>query len=80
MSQVLLGIDIGTGSSKAVLASVDGEILATSSRAHKMELPRPGWAEMDAESIWWGDVVALCQELVPQAAGHEIAGLSARAC
>jgi xylulokinase len=76
MSQVLLGIDIGTGSSKAVLASVDGEILATSSRAHKMQLPRPGWAEMDAEQIWWGDVVALCQELVPQAAGHEIAGVA----
>src|SRR3989337_2797328 len=50
MSQVLLGVDIGTGSSKAVLATVDGEILATSSRAHKMALPRPGWAQIDRKS------------------------------
>jgi xylulokinase len=76
VSQLLLGIDIGTASSKAVLATPGGEIVATASRAHQMDLPHPGWAEMDADQIWWADVVALCRELVPQAAGRQIAGVA----
>jgi xylulokinase len=76
VSELVLGIDVGTGSSKAVLATADGAVVATASVAHQMSLPRPGWAEMDVERTWWADVVALCRELVPQAAGRPIAGLS----
>jgi len=74
MSDVLLGIDMGTGSSKAVVANVDGQILASATRPrpNSMSMPRPGWAEVDAESVWWGDVVSLCQELVGRIAGHTI--------
>ena len=74
MSDVLLGIDVGTGSSKAVVANVDGQILASATRPrpNSMSMPRPGWAEVDAESVWWGDVVSLCQELVGRIAGHTI--------
>jgi xylulokinase len=75
MSDLLLGIDIGTGSTKGVLARADGTIVATASRAHQMSLPRPAWAEMDAERDWWGDVVAMCRELLPQAADGRVAGL-----
>lgn len=75
MSELCLGIDIGTASSKGVLATPDGRIVASATVAHAMSLPRPGWAEMDAERIWWGDVVALCRELLPRAAGHEVAGV-----
>ena len=53
VDDLLLGIDIGTGSTKGVLARADGEIVGTASRAHRMSLPRPGWAEMDAEAVWW---------------------------
>lgn len=75
MSALLLGIDIGTGSSKAVLVTPDGAILATATRPHAMSMPRPGWAEMDAEAVWWGDVVSLSRELLPQAGGQSIAGV-----
>ena len=54
MSDLFLGIDVGTGSSKAVLATADGTVVATAIRKHGLSLPRPGWAEMDAEQIWWG--------------------------
>jgi len=40
-----------------------------------MSMPRPGWAEVDAEAVWWQDVVSLCQELVSQTAGAKIAGV-----
>jgi xylulokinase len=75
VAELLLGIDIGTGSTKGVLARPDGEILATVSRAHQMSLPRPGWAEMDAEAIWWGDVASISRELMGRAAGEAIAGV-----
>jgi xylulokinase len=66
MSGVLLGIDVGTSSSKGLLASPDGEVLAEAEQAHQVSRPREGWAEMDAIEIWWGDFLALCAELLPQ--------------
>lgn len=77
MNEVLIGIDMGTGSSKAVVTTADGCIVATATRPrpHSMSMPRPGWAEVDAESVWWQDVISLCQELVPQAHGTKIAGV-----
>lgn len=76
VTEVLLGIDVGTGSTKGVLATPDGTIVARTARNHRLSLPRPGWAEMDAEAIWWGDLVAISRELADAAArsGHHIAG------
>jgi xylulokinase len=67
MAKLLLGIDIGTSSSKGVLARPDGTIVAAAVRPHDLSLPHPGWAEHDAETIWWADFVDLCAELVAQA-------------
>lgn len=63
MDDLFLGIDVGTGSSKAVLTTADGTVVATAARPHGLDLPRPGWAEVDAEKVWWGDVAALSREL-----------------
>lgn len=70
---LLLGIDVGTSSSKGVLATVDGRIVATAERPHALSLPKPGWAEHDAEAVWWSDAVALCRDLVPRATGPILA-------
>ena len=67
MSELLLGIDIGTSSTKGVLARPDGEVLATAHREHELSLPRPGWAEHDAEGVWWADFVSICGELLGKA-------------
>jgi xylulokinase len=75
VSELLLGVDIGTGSTKGVVARPDGTVVASASRSHAMSLPRPGWAEMDADADWWGDAVAVIRELVSRAAGARIAGL-----
>ncbi|MEU0033450.1 FGGY-family carbohydrate kinase [Streptomyces sp. NPDC006333] len=69
MSALLLGIDIGTSSSKAVLARPDGTVVAQARVPHAVSMPRPGWAEHDAEQVWWADVVALCRQLLPTADG-----------
>jgi xylulokinase len=67
--ELVLGIDIGTASSKAVLVSANGRIVARAQRPHALSLPRPGWAEHDADEVWWSDVRALCAELLPRAGG-----------
>ena len=66
VGDLLLGVDIGTSSSKGVLVRSDGTIVATAQRPHRLSLPRPGWAEHDGESVWWADFVAIAREL----AGH----------
>lgn len=60
---LLLGIDIGTSSSKGVLARPDGTLVASATRAHTTSTPRPGWAEHDARAVWWQDFTSLSNEL-----------------
>ncbi len=59
MDELLLGLDIGTSSSKAVLAKPDGTLVDTVETAHGVSLPQPGWVEHDAELVWWADLLSL---------------------
>jgi xylulokinase len=61
-----LGIDIGTFEAKGVLVGADGAILAQAARGHRMQVPRPGWAEHDAGADWWGGFVALSRRLLAE--------------
>jgi xylulokinase len=61
---LLLGIDIGTSSSKGVLCTPEGEILSTVTLEHETSFPRPGWVEHDPETIWWGEFVSICRQLL----------------
>lgn len=60
----LLGIDIGTYESKGVITTPGGEVVASAAEGHTISLPRPGWAEHDAEKVWWHDFVTLCRRLL----------------
>jgi xylulokinase len=60
---LVLGIDMGTGSSKGVLVDGSGSVIATETVAHSIELPRPGWAEVDAERLWWREVCEISRKL-----------------
>ncbi|NGN93941.1 FGGY-family carbohydrate kinase [Nocardioides sp. KC13] len=75
MAALVVGVDVGTGSSKGVLATAEGVVIAKTMRRHQMSLPRAGYAEMDAETIWWDEVVSICRELALHARGHMIAGI-----
>ena len=52
MSDVLLAIDQGTSSSRAMAFSPEGEILATEQQPFEAIYPASGWVEHDAEVIW----------------------------
>ena len=47
--------------------------------AWRMQVPRPGWAEHDAEADWWGDLVAICRELVAQVPAGSVRALACSA-
>jgi xylulokinase len=65
---VFLGIDIGSSRTKAVLVRQDGAVVAVASRDHAVLYPNPGWAEHDAEAIWWAQAASLARELTNQCA------------
>ena len=58
MSEYVVGVDIGTQSTKALLTDAHGRIVAQHSRSYRPDTPRPLWAEQ-----WpavWLDAVEAC--------------------
>jgi xylulokinase len=48
-----LGIDVGTGGTRALIMDVQGQVVASASAEHQhFASPRPGWAEQDPRD-WW---------------------------
>lgn len=59
---LLLGIDVGTSATKAVLVDPAGAVVARAERPVTLSSPRPGFAEEDPAE-WWENVCSLCREL-----------------
>ena len=60
----VLGVDIGTGSAKAVLLDEGGALVGRGGAEYGLCTPHPGWVEQDAEDWWRGLCVAARQALV----------------
>ena len=56
MTELLLGIDIGTTNVKAVLTTPEGWIIAQAQTDYPTLHPKPGWAEQDPADWWHGTV------------------------
>ncbi|MFI5340060.1 MAG: FGGY-family carbohydrate kinase [Candidatus Methylomirabilales bacterium] len=56
---LLLGLDIGTSGGRAILFDRAGRVVAQASQAWAPRLPRPDWAELDAEAVWKASVLLL---------------------
>jgi xylulokinase len=75
-SAAVVGVDIGTSTSKGVLVGLDGTLLRTAVREHTVDRPGPGMVEMDA-GLWWEEFVSLVRELLVGAEARPVAvGLS----
>lgn len=60
----LLGVDIGTYSSKGVLVKPNGSLVASHTVPHGMDMPKPGYFEQDADRVWWNDFVVIVRALL----------------
>ncbi|MER3387632.1 MAG: FGGY-family carbohydrate kinase [Microcella pacifica] len=70
--EAVLGVDIGTSSSKGTLVDLDGRIIAIAVREHSVSRPRPGWVEADPNS-WWDEFCSISREL---SGGHDIVAVA----
>jgi xylulokinase len=52
LSEVTVGIDIGTGSVKAVAADADGNVVAWARVPHQLQIPAPNQMQHDADEAW----------------------------
>ncbi|MCA9236914.1 MAG: xylulokinase [Planctomycetales bacterium] len=62
----LIGLDIGTSGTKAIVITPAGEILATASAGYPCQHPRPLWSEQDPED-WWQATIKVVRAVVKQA-------------
>ncbi|MEG0108540.1 MAG: FGGY family carbohydrate kinase, partial [Lachnospiraceae bacterium] len=57
MNQYLIGFDIGTLSSKAVLTDLKGNIISKFQKEHAIEVKHAGWQE-ESMTMWWDEFKA----------------------
>ena len=76
MKPYLLGIDVGTTGTKALLFSADGQLVGHAYRPYPMLTPEVGRSEQNAED-WWNAVVATVREVCASPEiGQAVAGIS----
>ena len=63
MRELLLGLDVGTTATKAILFDLDGQLVASASYSYGLITPEPDWVEQDPNEFWLG-VVTTCRQLV----------------
>lgn len=73
----LLGIDVGTGGTRAVLVDSSGRLISAATAEHApMSSPRMGWAEQSPED-WWRAACQAIQQCLAKSSTHarEISGI-----
>jgi xylulokinase len=60
----MMGIDVGTTGTRAVLVRPDGQVVSAATVDHQpMRMLKPGWAEQDAEDWWQAAIGAVRRAL-----------------
>lgn len=67
----LLAIDQGTSSTRAMIYTLQGELIASSQYPITQYYPQPGWVEHDPEEIWQKTLTAI-RDVVSQVDGSQI--------
>jgi xylulokinase len=72
MDMWLLGIDVGTGGTRAVVVDGEGNLIAGASSEHEpFKTAHPGWAEQDPEDWWRAAQEAIRMVLAAAPEPHE---------
>lgn len=81
-STAVIGIDIGTRSTKAVLVdAASGSVLAETSVDHSVDLAGGGRVEHDADAVWWADTCQVIHRLVTEApTGTHVGAVGLSSC
>ena len=74
MATYLIGLDVGTSSTKAILIDEAGEVVDTKVPTYDFSTPRPLWAESDPEH-WWEATTEALRALAEKAGPENVAGI-----
>ncbi|SDO30668.1 FGGY family carbohydrate kinase [Geodermatophilus sp. DSM 45219] len=74
MSDVLLGVDLGTSGLKLLALDASGDVVAEAESGYDVDRPRPGWAQTDP-AVWRAAVDDALARVLPALAGRRVAGL-----
>ena len=67
---LVIGIDIGTSSTKTLLLSEEGTIISSASADYQLSTPCTGWAEQDAND-WWQAVCDTIRQIIQYLESNE---------
>lgn len=56
---VLIGLDVGTSAVKALLVTVEGQVVGSFTQEYPLYSPQPGWSEQNPEEMWQASVQAI---------------------
>ena len=73
---LLLGLDVGTTATKALLFDLQGRAVASASYTYGLLMPQPKWVEQDAEELWRGVVETTRAVLRQIGPGDRVVALS----
>jgi len=73
---LLLGLDVGTTATKALLFDLQGNIVSSASHQYGLITPQQGWVEQDPEDLWTGVVETTRAVLRDVRSGDRVVALS----
>ena len=71
----VLGVDLGTGSAKAVLLDETGQLLGRGTAEYPLSKPHPGWVEQDPDD-WWRGLCSSVREAIAGVDPEEVASVA----
>jgi xylulokinase len=75
MKDAILGIDVGTSSTKAILFDLSGNEVTSAGQSYPLLTPQAGWVEQDSEEVWQA-LIHVLQDIVKQSSGYRILSLA----
>jgi len=71
---LILAIDQGTTSTRALIFNAEGQIVAKAQKELPLITPQSGWVEQDANQIWH-DVVETCRQALSHISINDVVGI-----
>ncbi|MDZ8221494.1 xylulokinase [Nostoc sp. ChiVER01] len=74
MTDIVVGLDLGTGGVRAIAVDLQGQIIAQSTRSYPLLTPQPGWTEQNS-SDWVEASLDALFDVTQQLNGHRVIAL-----
>ncbi|MBE9103860.1 xylulokinase [Nostoc cf. edaphicum LEGE 07299] len=74
MTDIVVGLDLGTGGARAIAVNLQGQIIAQSTRSYPLLTPQPGWTEQNS-SDWIEASLDALSDVTQQLDGHRAIAL-----